>query len=272
MKEGARNFRSWLFLKTDQSKPFLNKMKYCGFILYYTRGAGLIERIRFGSTDRSYEPELIQRITSELNKNPQPMLLDIGTNIGLISLGIIQKNQKVRIFGFEPSPIPFKTFSTTIFANQLEGRISLSPVALSDKTGFVHFSTHGGRDSSGDGIMDTKRSGNTAENIEVKTITLDQWWNEEKNPPITHMKIDVEGAELLVLKGGASFLKECRPKIFLEISNVNLKVYPHTADDILSFFESIDYRLENMDGGSVTKKNLDAELAVNDTFVASSHS
>lgn len=272
LKDTARHVRAWAFLQADKRRPFLNKMRYCGFDLYYTCGAGLIERIRLGSTDRSYEPDLIQKITNELGATSQPILLDIGTNIGLISLALLKKDSRVKIYGFEPSPIPFKTFITTIFANQLEERVSLFPAALSDKSGFVNFSTHGGRDSSGDGMIDTMRSESTVENIKVPTVTLDEWWNEQKKPAVTHIKIDVEGAELLALKGGVTLLKECKPKIFLEISNENLKVYPHKASDVFSFLQSEGYNLENMQGVAVTMKSLEAELLVNDTFIATSKS
>ena len=268
MKNAARAFRSFAFQYLDAHKPFLNKMRYCGYVVYYTRGAGLIERIRLGSTNRSYEPELIQKISTEIKKSSHPVLLDIGTNIGLISLALLQKHSDITIYGFEPSPIPFKTFSTTIFANQLERSITLFPHVLNNKSGVVNFATHGGRNSSGDGMFDTMRTDNPAEYIRIPAIALDEWWREQKNPTVTHIKIDVEGAELLVLEGGVSLLNECRPTIFLEISKINLKVYPHGASDILSFFSSINYILENMNGVIITKNTLELALHDGDTFIA----
>jgi FkbM family methyltransferase len=50
---------------------------------------------------------------------------------------------------------------------------------------------------------------------EVETITLDDFQEKEPTPDI--IKIDVEGKELEVLKGGEATLKEHQPDIFIEI-------------------------------------------------------
>jgi len=268
LKKIARETRSKIFSFIDSKKPYLNKIKYFDYFVYYTRGAGLIERIRFGSTNRVYEPELIENISNELEKSNEPIFLDVGTNIGLISLAIAHKNKEVKIYGFEPSTIPFKTFSTTIFANELEDRIFLSSFALSNESGFLDFSVHGGRDSSGDGILDTKRSQNKVNFIKVSSTTLDEWWEKQSKPKINVIKIDIEGAELFALQGGVSLLRETQPVIFLEISKENLKVYPYKAEDIFSFFELNKYSLQNLSGVILSKENLEREISINDTFIA----
>lgn len=263
----ARLSRSWIYSTLDKNKPFLNFTKYAGFNIFYTRGDGLISRIRFGNTDRIYESELVNKITSHL-KNSSPIFLDIGTNIGLISLSILHNNPNVKIFGFEPSPIAFKCFATTIFANGLEEKITLINKAVDAKSGIIKFFTHDNTDSSGDGIIDTERARSNGSPIEVEATTIDDWWILSGKPKVDVVKIDIEGAELRALNGGVMFLKQSQPHIFLEISRANLKVYPHNEKDILSFFISNDYELLDHRNTVCTLENISYKVEESDTFLA----
>lgn len=265
MREARKKF----FTLTDSYKPYLNTYPYFGFKLYYTRGAGLIERIRFGSTNRVYEPELVQALSKELSSTENPILLDIGTNIGLISIALLAKCPKLKIYGFEPSPVAYKSLSATIFANHLEGRIELLDAVVGDKIQPVTFSLHEEKDSSGDGIIDTGRAERPAESVITKgMITLDSWWQGHGQPAVTVIKIDIEGAELLALRGAETLLQEQKPIIYLEISKENLKVYPHTEKDILEFLESNGYSLFTHNGDHCTRENISSTVLETDAYMA----
>lgn len=264
----ARKIRFILFSYIDSKKPYLNKMAYKGFDLYYTRGAGLIERIRFGNPNREYEPELIAKIEIELKKGKNPCFVDIGSNIGLISLAVLKAVPDAIIYAFEPSPAAFKSFFTTIFSNRLENKIRLSEVAVSNKNGEMEFSVHSDRDSSGDGLVDTGRAESAAHSIKRKVVTLDAWWEENNKPKISVIKIDIEGAELWALEGATTCIDKNKPVIFLEISVENLKAYPHSAMDVFVFFDTHRYQLSNLEGKQCTEKNILEMVKNYDTFIA----
>ena len=61
----------------------------------------------------------------------------------------------------------------------------------------------------------------------MNTLTIDSFINtpDARIPDI--IKIDVEGAELLVLKGGKEFFKNHKPIIFMEVHNIIMMFYVH---------------------------------------------
>ncbi len=264
----ARTSRQKLYHTIDLFLPYLTSRTYKGFKLYYTRGAGLIDRIRIGSTQTTYEPELVNAIIAETKSISNPVFIDIGTNIGLISLSILHSIPHAQIFGFEPSPIAYKSFATTIFANKLEQKIHLFNYAIDERAGHSTFAVHNDKDSSGDGLINTHRAHSPAASIQVLTTTLDAWWTEAGKPHIDVIKMDIEGAELRALRGAVLLLQNVRPKIFLEISLANLKVYPYNHHDILAFLHTHNYNIETLDKVLCTKDNLDSIMAITDSFIA----
>lgn len=269
IKDLAREVRLFLFKLSDSRKPFLNKMKYLGFTLYFTKGAGLVQRIRFGNTHRIYEPELVEKICNEIKTVSEPIIIDIGSNIGLISLTLLRRRSDLKIFAFEPSPAAYQSFFVTIFANRIGDSIQLLNNAVADRDGELDFFVHDHTDSSGDGLADTGRapSGN-ARKITMKGLRLDSWWTKNSRPKINAIKIDIEGAELFALKGAVETIKSCKPAIFLEISKANLKVYPHTENDILAFFTNCNYLLMTLEGVTATQKNIATLTEATDSFMA----
>lgn len=250
--------RQLIYNFIDSFKPYLNKIKYCGFDVYYVVGEGLIYRIRWGNTDRIYERQMCEKIKALLQKSDEPGFLDIGSNIGLVSFYLLSKVKNLKIYAFEPGPHQYKLFSISLFANKLDNSIELFNVALADKTGTMDFKIHvEEKDSSGDGFIDTQRAGPT-KSITVKTLTLDDWWKSSNKPKIDVVKIDTEGAELMVLKGGKEFFSMSRPIIFLEIALSNLKNYPYNHSDVLGWLEDNNYELftideEKCDGNNILK-------------------
>jgi FkbM family methyltransferase len=227
-----------------------------------------MRRIRFGNPNRMYEPDLVESLIKELSMRESPVFLDIGTNIGLISLAVLRNIPGVKIFGFEPGRTPYASFATTIFANQIGDKIKLYNEALDKEAGTVTFYMHHDKDSSGDGMMDTQRAESPATPITVQSTTLDAWSKEENIPKVHVMKIDIEGAELYALQGSVGFLKEHQPIIFLEISVENLKVYPHKEKEVFDFFESNNYDLFVLNGKKCTAENISDMVRENDTYVA----
>ncbi len=268
LKTLARKTRRMLYETSDKLKPYLIHRKYCGYRLYYTRGAGLIDRIRIGNINKIYEPELVNSICDELKKHESPVFLDIGTNIGLISLAVLKTIPNVKIFCFEPGPIPYASFTSTILANKLSDKVKLYNEALNKESGYIDFYMHNDKDSSGDGMIDTRRSESDSTRITVKSTTLDEWSNLNNEEKINVVKIDIEGAELCALQGSIEFLSKNKPIIFLEISKENLKVYPHNELDILNFFESNDYNLFNLSNMKINQDNIKNIVDTEDTFIA----
>ena len=131
-------------------------------------------------------------------------VLDIGANVGFFSILLSRLvGSKGKVIAFEPLPRNLDFINRHIQLNKLEN-ITVYAAAVGEKTGVMRFDSspchsQGRLAPSGD--------------LEVSTITLDSI--SELNNPVSFVKIDVEGAEADVLRGGKSFFKSNRPIVLL---------------------------------------------------------
>ena len=237
---------------------------YEGYRLYYNKGNTIIDRLR---SQKHFEPQLQDAIVEAILEKDHPVMLDIGANIGLISLAVTSRVPQAVIYAFEPGPIQAALLKNTIEKNGLHNKVTLLPVALGEKDGVMTFHTHLSRDISKDGFMDTGR-GEATKPIEVEVMTVDRWWKEQKEPHIDVVKIDTEGAELWVLRGATEMIRTIKPVIFFEMELSNLKAYPYTQEDIMHWFEAQGYKLYTLQEEECHFFNVEKLLRTNDTFVA----
>lgn len=133
-----------------------------------------------------------------------PTVLDIGANTGKYSEAILELNPKASIFAFEPSLFARKKLQENFLGNL---QVNIVPLALNDiESNEILWS-----DEPGSGLASlTKRKldhfGINFNSSEVvKVTTLDAWLESTKVVPDL-IKMDVEGHELHVLKGGLTGL------------------------------------------------------------------
>ena len=250
----------------EKRRPFVCSMVYDGFTVYFGRGNSLIARLK---QEPVFEESMCNRIISDLQKSSDPVFVDVGANIGLITTSILKGVPQVKVYAFEPGPLQASFLQKTIDENRLEDRVSLNVDALSDVSGTQSFFIHPSRDYAKDGLRDTGR-GEKAHSIQVTVTTLDSWWETQGRPQMSVVKIDTEGAELFILRGAVKCIEVLKPVFYLEIEPSNLKVYPYGAEDIRAFFESVGYSLETLTGERVSSGNFSKLLDTNDTFRASS--
>jgi FkbM family methyltransferase len=66
-----------------------------------------------------------------------------------------------------------------------------------------------------------KGAGPEVESVDVEVMTLDEVWARHGNPPVSLIKIDVEGAELEALQGASRLLAIRRPALLIEIDDAS---------------------------------------------------
>jgi len=144
---------------------------------------------------------------------------DIGANIGYYSILGCKANPDLKVIAFEPSVGPKVYMTDNLKINGLENRIKIEPMALSNVNGEVEFYqiTNPKFPSilnlSGEHNMGAKKS-LTSEKIKIQSIRIDDY-KDSKNT-IDLIKIDTEGAEVEILKGGQQTILEKKPIIVLE--------------------------------------------------------
>ena len=72
--------------------------------------------------------------------------------------------------------------------------------------------------------------------VKVVTKTLDDWWSENGGPNVDFLKIDCEGHDLKVLKGGQQLI---------EITQPSYIVVEQNDDEVTRFLESLYYTDDN---------------------------
>lgn len=132
---------------------------------------------------------------------------DIGANVGFYTLIAQKYFPELRCFAFEPTPDTFSNLADNVRSNRKEGQADVFQIALSSKRGTAEFGDFG--DCSGkNAILST--SIHAEEGIKkralVSTETLDSLYSEKQGRVI--VKLDTEGHEIEVLKGGRNFFTE----------------------------------------------------------------
>jgi FkbM family methyltransferase len=219
--------------------PFIKTIKYKRYTVYYSKGTSIISGLR-RKKNQTYEPEISNRIIEILMNINDPVLVDVGANIGLMSLNILSKIPKTRVFAFEPGPHQLFLFQKTISKNKLENTIQLNDTALSYQEGYTDFVVHSTEHCSGDGFIDTGRAG-VGKTIKVKTTSMDNWWKKNNYPKVDVIKIDVEGSELWVLQGAKKLISDLKPYIIMEFYPPHFEKYPFSELEVLDWFNDNNY-------------------------------
>jgi len=166
-------------------------------------------------------------LTLSLRDSSRPFFLDVGANIGRYSWRVLNLTDQTDLWLFEPDARNIKLLERTISRNHLQ-RIRLHPVAVSDRKGMAEFmvdEVSGATGSLKDHVSNTW-SLHYAYGVSVKRpvpcIDLDSFLEEIKGQRVL-MKIDVEGAEEMVLRGARRILAEIRPIILIECFELEKK-------------------------------------------------
>jgi FkbM family methyltransferase len=139
------------------------------------------------------EPD-IQHVCTRLVREGM-IVMDVGANIGFLTRQFCrQVGPRGRVFAFEPDPLNFQylEFNTRSCMN-----LERVHCAISDnhEPALLHLNSFSG---TGNSLLNKTYS---TQSISVPCISLDEFLNKNGNPAVNLIKIDVEGAELNVLRG-----------------------------------------------------------------------
>lgn len=151
----------------------------------------------------------VEFIVDSLSQTENPLFLDVGANIGAISLPVAGKLPSVNIVAFEPNLPVYGLLNANVVGNQLENVICY-PWAVGKDKGVVDFPfvplgaslNFGGVGFSTDGFA-------RCPTVMVRLDDLDL-------RKIDFLKIDVEGFDLDVLSGARKLLDRDKPTLIFE--------------------------------------------------------
>lgn len=168
--------------------------------------------------------------------------MDVGANLGQWSIHMSKRvGPNGIVHAFEPVPNFMTVFKKTMREFKADANIRFHELAIGDKKGEITFVTH---NEKGEYLSGEAHIGKPGEkgNITVPVVTLDSLLDSmERIREVRFIKVDVEGAELMLLKGGTRFMKELRPVIFSEVEDRHCKGFGHTRQDVIDFMTTQGY-------------------------------
>lgn len=188
----------------------------------------------------TYEHETVKLLFKLIK--PHSYFFDVGANIGLISIPVLYQIESCHVVSFEPSPNTLPSLKRTAEESRFADRWHIIGKAVSDHDGEVSFAVASAALGAFDGMRDTKRAGSMSK-ANVQSITVNTAWEELKKPHVSVIKLDIEGAELLGLRGAQKCIEVCRPYILFEWNSLNSIHYGFVEKDLLCFVRDIHYRV-----------------------------
>ncbi|CDO88372.1 methyltransferase FkbM [Mycobacterium triplex] len=163
------------------------------------------------------------------------VLFDIGANIGMVAL---HAAKICRTVAFEPDPAIQRRLKVNSALNP-DRAFTLEPIAISDTDGSVVLYTDGDDGNSPSLVHQRGESGS----VTVTARTLDSLCAEGRLPHPTVLKLDVEGAEILALRGAQQLLTgPRRPRaLFIEVHDTFLPGFGSSADEVNKMLEDLGY-------------------------------
>jgi len=167
---------------------------------------------------RQWDPDLLA--IARLLVRTGDVVWDVGSNLGLFSkAAAFHAGPQGKVIAIEADSDAVALLNRSCHWHPAEhASLTVLPVAVSDRTGFLRFSI-AKRARSANSIegFGSTQTGGVAETRTVPCLTLDALLDDFPSPDL--IKIDVEGAELNALRGGTRVLRDARPIVHCEVSS-----------------------------------------------------
>ncbi|WP_425229446.1 FkbM family methyltransferase [Sphingomonas sp.] len=172
---------------------------------------------------------------------PGSVVIDLGAYSGLTAIAFSKAAGPTgRVIALEPDPMNFRAaaynLATHARVNGLDN-ITLLPWAASDADGQMAMSSEGTMGSALVSIV----GGYRGATVSVEARTLDSIARHHELAAVDFVKIDIEGAEEMVVRASSAFLAKYRPRLLIEGHLVN---GVSTIPPITAFLEANGYACE----------------------------
>lgn len=177
-------------------------------------------------------------------------VFDIGAHIGLTTLPIASVlADGGLVVSFEPSDANRRYLSHHVRRNGLSDLVRLEGVLVgesdSDRVDFYESDDVSGMNSAAEVEL-----GEGYRSVARCQVSIDSYCAKHNLEPQV-IKIDVEGAEIAVLRGAKNTLRRAQPIIFLSYHPRHVSAFGFTQDDLIETLEEVGYDYRHVDGSQV---------------------
>jgi len=191
----------------------------------------------------SYEPETTRFLAAILR--PGMVFMDVGANLGYYTLLAAKRvGPGGQVHAFEPAPAQFRHLSLNVGINSATN-VALNNCAMADRDGeadlFLSDGWNQGTHSLGK-TLGQKRS------CRVRCTSLDHYVARAGITRLDVIKVDVEGAEFSVFRGGSETLASLQPRVLLfEACEEYAQSLGHSTGDVRRLLETCGYVIFRLD-------------------------
>ncbi len=194
-----------------------------------------------------YEPAVSEVVSAIVRRGDN--CLDIGANFGWFTtlLSGLTGGEKGSVYAFEPMPDVFDGLKINVRLNNLPKNVFLSNLALGDEIKQVALHRFTDLPSGHSSLSAAGR-----ENFQVFNVpmtTLDSYLAERKIENVDFIKLDIEGAEMMFLRGATKlFEQKIPPFIIAEMALGTTEGFGYLPNDLIEFIRRhADYKFFALD-------------------------
>lgn len=183
-----------------------------------------------------YEPVISQILTSLVR--PGSTCLDIGANMGWYTT-LFQKftGERGQVHAFEPVPPTFELLKRNVHLNEPPRNVRVNNIALGDKEKDVELHLFPDLPDGHASIATFDR--NDYETYQTRMSILDNYLAENQVGDIDLVKIDVEGSELMLLRGASILFEQENPPILeIEMARSTAVEFNYLPNDLIEYISS----------------------------------
>ena len=166
---------------------------------------------------------------------------DIGANVGFFSIIAAQLvGDTGKVYAFEPGEGNANSIRHNARLNNFD-QIEVIEKAVSDTSGSGQLLL--AQYSGGHALATADAPPDLAGEVTVDLVSIDDLIAQNQIKPPNFVKVDVEGAELDVLKGMSETIKTYQPTIIYEVDDGDRAGYERKYGELAAFLESLNYQI-----------------------------
>lgn len=244
-RRARRAMWQWLHAKRE---PHELMLRCGGATVRIASNSALARYLYEGSFESTMQDYLIRCL------RPGMRVLDIGANVGVYTTQFARAvGESGHVYAFEPAPQTAARLRANISLNQL-ANVTVVTKALADREGTAEFHLFpDGEDvyNSLGAAWRPKEGIRATQVIEVETITLDAFARQEGLSSVDLVKLDVEGAEEAVIRGGTSLLRASpQALVVVELYEPSAAQCGSSVEATVRVLRSLDYQPHSVVRGS----------------------
>jgi FkbM family methyltransferase len=215
-----------------------------------------IEILNFFDYEKA-ESAMMEKLVSDGDS-----FFDIGANVGWYSINMAASRRSSKVHSFEPIPRTYENLKRNLELNAAPN-VRAHNFGFSSQAGEFPFYYYA--EGSGNASSANLTARSDVETVQCRVRTLDDY-TAETGDLVDFIKCDVEGAELLVFRGGASTIARDKPIVLSEILRKWSAKFGYNPNEIFEFFRHRGYRAFTVQGDHLSEFGLMDESTVETNF------